>query len=254
MPDAMIKQLLASSGLVFTGTVSAVGTSSVAGVTADERTAVVEVTQTGKAPAEVQLPVGARVTVQLSAELPTLQPGAEATFFTNPVVYGDELAVVEVGRMPVAEVMARTAAVPGRVTPVPVIEAALIELAQEQVLEHARAADAAVRGRVISLAEAPTVPVRSEHDPQWWVAVIAVDLVAKGNLPAGHDDGVVVNVLYANSVDIAWHESPKPKAGQAGLWLLHRTDPEHRQLASFQLLHPLDLQPSTQLELLRQEL
>ena len=59
-------------------------------------------------------------------------------------------------------------------------------------------------------------------------------------------------VLYANSIDVRWRDSPKPKAGQSGLWLLHRTEDDHAALAPFELLHQIDLQPSTQVDLLRE--
>jgi hypothetical protein len=60
-----------------------------------------------------------------------------------------------------------------------------------------------------------------------------------------------LDVLYANSLDVRWRRWPKPKAGQGGMWILHRSAPEHAGLAAFTLMHPEDLQPSLQLDLLR---
>jgi hypothetical protein len=218
----------------------------------DERTVIVQVIEVLKGPAGMVLPPGSAITVQLSSDLLVLQPSEQATFFTNGWVYGETLAVTEVGRMPVEAVAAPTT-LAGRSVPVTEAEAALAELAQDEVLEHARAADAVVRGQVISLTQVPEPQAPGEHDPDWWIATLAVDLVAKGQVPNMVDDVGRVGVLYANSLDIKWRQSLKPKASQAGLWLLHRTTGETERLAPFQISHALDLQPSIQLEFLRQQ-
>lgn len=253
MADPSMKELLASSALVFTGTVSEVGTSSVPGIPVDARTVVIRAGEVLRCPPGVGLQAGSHITVQLSPDLPPLQPGAQAAFFTSGWVYGESLAVIETGRMPVDQAAARTATLAGRPEPATLVEAAIAELAQDEVLEHARTADAIVRGRVVLLAEVPDPAPPREHDPDWWIATLAVDLVEKGEVP-GLTGGVgSVRVLYANSLDVHWRHSPKPKASQAGLWLLHRTSGEAEALAPFQIVHPLDLQPSVQLDFLRQQ-
>jgi hypothetical protein len=62
----------------------------------------------------------------------------------------------------------------------------------------------------------------------------------------------LVAALYANSIDVQWRDWLKPKAGQSGLWLLHRTPEDRAELAVFELRHTMDLQPSLQLDLLRE--
>ena len=57
-------------------------------------------------------------------------------------------------------------------------------------------------------------------------------------------------MLYPNSLDVRWHDVPKPKMGQEGLFILHATDKALRPLAKFQLLHPDDLQPVQNLDAL----
>jgi hypothetical protein len=95
----------------------------------------------------------------------------------------------------------------------------------------------------------PTGPPQ-EHDPLWWVATLSTDVVAKGDIAPGDD----VEVLYANSLDVKVRARPKPKAGQGGLWLLHRTaDPTLAQQAPYQLVDPLDLQDSLLLDVFEQE-
>jgi hypothetical protein len=248
MPPESVKELLAESGLAFTGTVEAADATTVPGLPADDRTVVVRVNEVLHAPQAVDLHGGSTVTVQLADHLPPLAPGDEATFFANGVAYGDELAVAEVGRSSTQDAApsARLAGLDHDVTPV---RAAAAELAMDRIVEHARAVDAIVRAQVVALAMVPRTGPPQEHDPQWWVATLRTDLVAKGDIEAGAD----VAVLYANSLDVRVRTRPKPKAGQGGLWLLHRTaDPALAAQAAYELLDPLDLQDSIVLDVLRE--
>ena len=250
MADPSIRELLADSKLAFTGTVESAGATSVPALPADERTVIARVGEVLHAPPQVDLAPGGTVTVQLSPELPPLAPGSEATFFANAVAYGDDLAVAEVGRTTpedAAAPTARLAGVPSGVTPV---RAAVAALAQQEVVEHARSADAVIRAQVVALRVVPPTGPPHEHDPLWWVATLRTDVVAKGDIAAGDD----VEVLYANSLDVKVRDRPKPKAGQGGLWLLHRTaDPTLAQQAPYQLVDPLDLQDSLLLDVFERE-
>jgi hypothetical protein len=253
MTDPTIKDLVSSSGLAFTGTVESRGQAGVTGLPADDRTAVVQVEQMLHAPDQLTLPAGSRIIVQLSPDQPPLDPGERATFFANGIAYGDQLTVAEVGRLPAETGAARTESLAGLVAPVSAVHAALAELAQDEVSDHAAQADAVVRGHVSALAEVPHAGPPGEHDPQWWIATLQVDLVARGDVGAQPDGGTVpVDALYANSLDVQWRDWLKPKAGQGGLWLLHRPSQEQSSLARFELRHSIDLQPSLQLDLLRE--
>jgi hypothetical protein len=206
----------------FTGTVRAV----------DAGRAVVEVDEAVHAPDPVDLGPGDSVTVQLAEGAPAPAVGDRATFYADPLIYGDTLTVAEVSRGEPA------AAAPHA--------EARAERAQDAIREHAQAADAVVRGHVVALAAVPREDRLREHHPHWWIATLDVDLVERGDVAEGR-----VDVLYANSLDVRWRRWPKPKAGQGGMWILHRTAPEQAALAPFTLMHPEDLQPSLQLELLR---
>ena len=249
MPDATIKDLLARSGLVFTGTVDEAGASTVSDVPVDERTVVVRVGEALHAPGEVDLPPGARVTVQLADSLPPLGLGDEATFFANGVVYGENLAVAEVGRVSPEEVAGMSPGHAGLAPAVSPMSAVIAELALDEVVEHARSADAVVRGQVTGLQVVKRTGLPQEHDPLWWIATLHVDLVARGGLAAPSE----VPVLYANSLDVRWRRHLKPKAGQGGLWLLHGTQGEAAVLAQFMVIHELDLQDSIMLDVLRDQ-
>jgi hypothetical protein len=191
------------------------------------------------------------VTVQLSQDLPKIGVGDRATFFANPAIYGEGIMVSEVGRLrdDAAPAGARSASLE---EPASDVEQALAEIEQDSVVSHAQEADLIVRARVARLEEARTPEIAREHDPHWWVATLEADLVAKGDAPGLGEGGGSVAVLYANSIDVQWRRWPKPKAGQGGLWLLHTSEPELASLAPFQLLHPEDLQPSAQLDALRE--
>lgn len=239
-----LKDLLDRSSMAFAGTVQSLGQSPEPGHVADERTALVQVDEPLHAPEQVDLSPGSSVLVQLRADLPALSPGDRATFFVDPLVYGNTLVVAEVARGDAAEAQIRGAFGRGGVSPV---ATAVAELEQERILEHARSADVVVRASVIGLRAAASTPHR-EHDPHWWIATLDVDLVAHGDVPGVGEDGGEVDVLYANSLDRRWRSWPKPKAGQAGMWILHRTEGEEAALAPLALTHPQDLQPSVQLD------
>src|SRR4051794_20242954 len=168
MADQSLKDLLAGSSLSFTGTVRALGESPVAGLEADEHTAVVQVDEALHGPAELDLAPGSSVTVQLSTDQPALKVGDRATFYANALVYGDTLAVAEVGRTE-PEAHARLAGPDAAVSPV---DEALDEIAQDKVLEHALKADAVVRGHVIALVAVDPSELLKEHSPQWWLATL----------------------------------------------------------------------------------
>ena len=115
------------------------------------------------------------------------------------------------------------------------------ELATDALREHVESADAVVIGTVVGLEEAAPRGY-SEHDPFWWRATIDVRTVVRGALEPGR-----IAVLYANSLDTEWARVPKPKASQEAMWILHKTDAEHAELAPYQLKHAEDRQPATAL-------
>jgi hypothetical protein len=221
------------SALAFTGTVQSLGQSPEPGIEPNDRTALVQVDQALSAPEDLDLAPGSSIVVQLKDDRPGLQPGDHVTFFANPLIYGAMLVVQEVDRSDEPPRAGRAAAV----------EAAA-EREEDAVVEHAEGADAVVRGSVIGLRATESNPQR-EHDPHWWIATLEVDLVARGDVDEGE-----LEVVYANSIDRRWRNWPKPKAGQAGMWILHAAEGDTARLARFQLMHTDDLQPSTLLDAL----
>jgi hypothetical protein len=90
----------------------------------------------------------------------------------------------------------------------------------------------------MALAAGP-VPRLSEHDPDWWSTTITIDAVEKGD-----HAGKTVQIVYANSQDIAWHKAPKIKAGDHGVFLLHNRDHRGKPVPALAVTHPLDFHPT----------
>lgn len=161
--------------------------------------------------------------------------GEEFVFFTDVVSLGDHLIVRELGH--------RRATSAAREEIAEMLRAA----AERPLAERVRQADLIVTGEVTAcrVLERPSPP-RSEHDPEWGIARVAIRTVHKGKKPKGE-----VEVLFANSHDIAWYKSPKLHEGKHGIFLLHlagqEDEDEHpRDLPRpiHKAVDPLDFQPA----------
>jgi hypothetical protein len=234
MPDGEVLELMSRAGISFIGTVQRLGEATI-DIATDNRTAVVRVDQILHAPSALVQLAGREITVQFSPDIEIPQPGERAAFFTDPVAFAESLAVTEVARLPVEAVEPEVSqALATNLSPQTLFGR---QLQMERLRSHAAEADAVVVARVSGLQRA--APVRlSEHDPDWWRATMVVSHVERGDLSEGE-----VTVLYYNSLDVIYRPSPKPRAGQEGLWLLHATEGEERELAPFVIPHPEDYQP-----------
>jgi hypothetical protein len=243
MTDDTVRDLLQRSGISFVGTVQQLGAATMNDLPIDDHTAVVVVDQVLHAPSAFASLAGTPVTVQL-AEGPTPTVGDQYAFFANALAYGQSLALSEVGRVPAAEIAPHLGlgAAPTGERPIADL-AASIEA--DRLSQHANDADAVVVGTVVGLEKAGP-PASSEHDADWWVATIAVHHVEHGDVPQD-----TVRAAYANSLDVRWRNSPKPKAGQVGMWMLHRSEGPVADFAPFYLPHPDDFQPTQTLDTIR---
>jgi hypothetical protein len=242
MSEQEIVSHLEESALSFIGTVERLGAATMADLPVDDHTAVVHVDQVLHAPKTLQRLSGVSVTVQLRPDIALPALGDSATFFTNPSVFGEGLAVTEVARLSVADTQpfAATAA-PGEGP----LERFQRVVADQQFRNHAQQADAIIVGKVARLEDAG-LSTFSEHDPDWWRATLDIVHVESGPVTDPQ-----VETLYANSQDVRWRNSPKPRASQEGLWLLHTTEGELREVAPFYIVHPEDYQPATRVDQLR---
>ncbi|MEU8575283.1 hypothetical protein [Streptomyces asoensis] len=248
-----VLDLVRRTPLSFLGTVTRLGASRLATVPAGDRTAVVQVDTVLHAPAAFRKLAGSEVTLQLSAELDPPAVGDAAAFFTEGAAYGDTLAVTEVARLPADAVAPNVSAVARSADPMP-FTALQRDIADEGMVAHADEADAVVVAVVVGLEQvegggAAPEGSFSEHAPDWWRARLDVSHVEQGRPAPGP-----LLVLYPNSRDFQWHDVPKPRASQEGMWLLHSTAGALAGSAPFQILHPDDYQPVHKLETLQASL
>jgi hypothetical protein len=202
-----VEDLARRATLIFLGTVEKAGASTMPAVKANAATAVVRVDQVIDSPGAPPGLAGQTITVQL-LEAGSVKAGSQSVFFTKGWLLGESMAVIEVGRL-------------GRDTNIQrlteQINSVHQKVADEALQNQLATAEAVISGRVTSVRRAEVPRVGSEHDPDWYTAFIQVESVIKGQMPA-HE----VILLFPNSDDVMWHDSPKFKEGQQGVWLLHR--------------------------------
>lgn len=221
--------LVARAGLIFVGAVGA--PVRVPGVSASDRTVLVDVENVLQAPIVLGDLTGKTITVLLSTAIRHPREGARYTFFATSWRYGETVAVAEVARMKPDEELRLQ---------IPESNARLAELALTTRVEKA---SLIVSGRV-SAVSTPKKASRflSEHDPQWLEAIIEVGSIEKGRIK-----GKTVLILFPSSTDDAWLDSPKCRPGQTGTWILQRNQQERGAPAfrwsGLTALDPLDYQP-----------
>ena len=225
------EEIVASAALVFTATVTELETATDA-----EAPLVVRVDDVYRAPEDLELLAGQRITVELSGR--RIPVGSEGVFFTNPWHFGETLTVRGIA---FGESDVDLDALREQLRDVD-------ERARERgLVERLAVVDLVVAGRVLNTQPAEIPPsFASEHSPQWWEATIQVEGVEKGELP---EDRVVV--LFPNSMDVRWYRAPKFQVGQSGVWLLTRGPAEGLPSEVYTALDPLDAHPLDARERLR---
>jgi len=232
------------ASFIFQGTVVAARAATLAMVDVDDLTAIVRVDRVLRAPSAMEQIAGREITVQLRAPA---EVGSTAVFQANGWLYGDSMAVVEVGsrRAPEAELAPGAA-----VEHVHETAAAVDRAARFRTALKARAdeASAVVVGRVTGVAErqiaGATVEGRlTEHDPRWVVATVEVDEAVKGR------SSKTIEVVFASSEDVMWRNAPKLAVGQKAVMMLHKGAPEVEDKRAHAVLDELDVQPADTAEL-----
>lgn len=234
-PDSSLQ----SAAFAFRGTVEHVGAATEAAIAASDATAVVRVDQVLLAPEALAGFEGQLVTLEMQ-QAGSVQQGEEAVFFANPWLFGETLALHEVGHQPV-DALATIDLAKARA------DAALRErLDRAELVVIGRVADVrALPSSGMAGAAGPGLARESEHDPHWREAVLAVDNAIKGEPPAGE-----TVLLFPASEDIAWARAPKFEPGQEGVFVLHRGEdvPGLRAVTAlaapaYIALEPLDVHP-----------
>jgi hypothetical protein len=233
---ATVDDLTAQSGFIFEADVEQLEASTASGYPATLETAVVRVTSILRSTPVLASYVGRSITVHLKTPI-DLVAGDQAVFFTHGVHYGDELVVTDIGHLPsgdsTMEARVQTAAQNAH------NDALTQRLAQAELVISGTASE--------PTAYATGQPQHtSEHDPDWGTSTVTVETVEKGS----HSEPTK-NVLFPRSMDIAWYRSPKVKAGDRGVWILQNRDQRGKAVPALAVVHPLDLQPVTELENIR---
>lgn len=235
-PNPEFSRLLAESRFVFTGTVERESASSLSFVPPGGNSAVVRVERVHLGASILEQQAGQQVTVLFGANPSAEIHGRRRVFFTNPVLYGETIAVREVGQIEAPDDLD---ALHDSVT-------AMTERAKvEELRQHLLSADAVFQASVARRHAAdPDALPSSEHDPIWWVAVLKTKNVMKGNVKGE------VRVRYPSSRDVKWFGVPKPKEGQEGIFVVHHDGLELGG-ATLAMLHADDLLAADEGELRR---
>ena len=151
--------------------------------------------------------------------------------FTQCLSVGQHLLVREIGHVAASVETTRQ------------IAEAVREAEERPLRERIAAASLIVAGEVAeSRALEHEFPPKSEHDPLWWVARVALASVLKGRKPRDP-----VEVVFANSDDHVWFKSPKLHRELRGVFLLHRMTEEETPpgapRGAFMAENPLDFLP-----------
>jgi hypothetical protein len=218
--------LIRSSQYIFEGTVEKPYTSNVALLPASDRTILVRVNTMLRAPKGMSFH-GRDITLYLS-RAGEVKAGESAVFFANGWLYGENLALREVGRLPASAAQELKATIVQ-------VDA---EVADEALLVRMREADLVVQGKVLATkVMREEQRKRSEHETGWAVAQVQVTEVLKGQVPGG---AKTVPVYFPTSTDEFWYLSPKFSEGQEGTFILSAKPAKRYKLEGYTALNPLD--------------
>jgi len=232
-PEGLYR-LAEMSGFVFRGKVTRAGAAGPDAVESRQQTSGVSVrVEEVLRSTEVLRGLAGRDAMLVGDGVDSLEDGGTYIFFTNCAVLSDHAVLRHDGHVRATrETGSEVAAV-------------LTDMAERPLRERVARAEMIIEGHVTDSRKAdPEAVQKSEHDPDWWVARVAVQSVVKGSIPSEH-----VEVLFANSRDVAWFKSPKLHAGTRGIVLLHSTREVEvpRIFSERRIYHatdPLDFQPA----------
>ena len=238
-----VDDLSRQSTFTFVGTVKELNAATMAEeVPVTQNTAVVHVDQVLQAPPMLANRDGTDITVLLS-DPQQVQEGQQATFFTTGWIYGEDIAVQEVGH------------VEGRVDDERAAELAALspgtpENRTQRLQQRLAEAGCLVAGMVseIKFPEryATQGPV-SEHAPLLREATIQIETVYKGDIPADQD---TIKAIFFASMDVRWRITPILEVGQKGIFVLDKREIQELQREEYAALDPLDYQPPEQRDLI----
>lgn len=229
---------------VFYGTVLDQGKTTLEGMAPTERSFVVRVEKVYFQKGAFQDQTGREITVLGNPD--EIRPEGKYLFYTEPLVFGESLAV--------SVVSARNGE--------PREGGEVAKQMEESQMRRALAERVKQARWVVVATVADTRAVEmpqdrrgreTEHDPMWREATLKIDRTLKGE-----PDAPEVGCLFASSRDVQWYRAPKLEAEQKGVFLLHRAETEAQEMAPglpgdrLVLIHPLDFQPMDMLPLIEE--
>jgi hypothetical protein len=218
-----------SARFIFEGKVSKTKAANVKAMSDADRSAVVTIERVVSAPEPLTAYAGQNVTVRL-ADGEQVKQGQRARFYTNGLVFGENLGVQSLGHEPVEAKTAKAAAAAATAAGGAAAHSAARMALHKKIREQVSEAPVVISGKVVAVglptpagaakvAAAGATPEPewiSEHDPSWREAVVEVQDVHKGTVGT---DRVVLR--FPSSTDIRWYRAPKFQTGQEGVFSLH---------------------------------
>ena len=236
---AVTQDLVDQSTVIFTGHVEKTEASNLKILAASPQTVLVRVDEVLSAAKTMMDLKGATVTVFLK-EPGAFKVGDNATFFTTGWLYGENVALKEVGH---------TAAGSSSEVASKQITDLRSHADDQKIQARIQHATLVVAGKVLSTRpfEGDKIRSNSEHDPEWWTADIAVQTYIKGRPAQGPAQ---VTLLYAHSRDVMWVRSPKLEKGEQGIFIATHYEPNgffaEIRTPILAVLSPLDFHPMTE--------
>ena len=230
------EELIRQSRFIFKGTIQKLKAVTMVAIPVTDSLAIVKVDEVFQAPENLGDQTDKEITIDL-VQSQNVVEGQQAVFYTNGWLYGESLAVREVGHRPVT--LTASSRVPNRITRL------AQRTADEELQGRITSADLVVVGTVSNIrpvmqTESRIVP---EHAPDWWEAVIKIESLEKGTLSQE-----ALTVLFPSSIDVMWAHVPKFHAGQAGIWILNTGQVEEVDPELCAVLTPLDFHEKNQLD------
>lgn len=236
MPE--VKDLVRQARFIFKGTIQKLNAATMSVVPVTDSTAIVKVEQVFQAPETLGDYTDQDITVQLG-DPKGAKEGQQAVFFANSWLYGESIAVVEVGRVAPEDLTRLRQQIADTKQ----------SIADEELQSRIAGAELVVVGKVLKTNPAPEElrggPI-TEHDPDWWEAITEVESVEKGELRQSP-----LVFLFSTSIDVKWYQAPKFHADQEGIWILRTGQVEQLGAEVYVVIDPLDFHPRDQLDRIR---
>lgn len=223
------REVIRKSNFIFSGTIVKMNTANIE-IVPPAPIAIVRVDEVLDAVSPYEQMRGKEITVLL-ATAKNRRAGAKQVFFTSGWYYGKTLGVKETPNNLVIteklEVLKNRIAVER------------VNIRNDSLRAELLKAVLVVRGTVVdaNIKVEKKPGLETEHDPEFRKAIIEIKEVLKGRTTETR-----IEVIYASSEDVMWHESPKLAKGQEAIFLLQlRQAPAIYRISSFTMLDKRDV-------------